>query len=121
MLKIVLSQLGEQVRIGFVGENVLGGMGRSTGVEVGVGKVNLVSPDFSQKTLVIIQRVIDARDIKILSFPRGDFKVHCLERPDLRHKPQKERQHSGAESWTTVTFTPFLLIVCTRKIVTKFS
>src|ERR1700719_4468668 len=121
MLKIVLSQLVEQVRIGFVGENVLASMGRSTGVEVGVGEVNLVSPDFSEKTLVVIQRVIDTRDIEILSFPRGDFKVHGLERPDFRHKPQKERQHSGTESRTTITFTPFLLIVRPRKIVAKFS
>src|ERR1022692_3176269 len=102
------------MRVGFVGENVLAGVGHSSGVEVGVGKMELLRFGFGEKTLVVVQGVIDARNIEIFCLLGWDLKVERSKWSDFRNELQKECQNSSADTRTPVSLTPFPLIVGAR-------
>ena len=121
LVEVFLCKLIEQVRVGVVGKNVFAGVSHAPGVEVGVGKAQFFCVDFPEKALVVIQSVIDAGDVKIFGFMRGDFEIEGFERPDFGHELQKERQQAGSESRTAISLAPFFLIVGARKVVAKFS
>ena len=94
----MLGQLVEKACIGFVGEDVLPGMRHSSRVEICIGQAKVSSLRFGQKTLVVLECVVDAGDIEIFGFACGDLEVERLERSYLRHKPQEKTPALGFRS-----------------------
>src|SRR5207302_1335856 len=75
LLEITFRELIQQMRVRLVGELVFSGMRDSTGIEIGIGELQIVGFHFAQNALVVIQRAIDAGNVQVLSLPSWDLEV----------------------------------------------
>ena len=65
--------------------------------------------------------MIDARDIKVFRFLRGDFEVEGFEWADLGHESYKKREEASSEAGFAVSLTPFFLIAGAREVIAELA
>src|SRR5579872_6357923 len=107
--------------VGFVGEGVFPRVCIASSVEVGIREMKGSIGIFFQPLLIVFHCEVYASDVEVFGFLSRDFEVQRFERTDFRYKPEKERKHAGAETWSPVALAPFLLIGSSRQIVTELA
>src|SRR5438105_3113826 len=117
---VVVRQLVEQLGVSRIGQLVLPGLGKFSGIKILIRQLKPVRLQSGKQLAIPVKPRVEARHEDLFGGRRQSLKCQRLERADAGHDPEEKGQDLRAAARSRISRTPVLLIAGTGYVVEEF-